>query len=92
MIASVVNRGIMPPWFAEGPPPTNLVSKGGEVSADSILGHWANDRSVPSRDRRLLNQWVNEGMPEGDPKDTPVPRVFPKEWEIGKPDLVLQIP
>lgn len=102
MIASVVSRGIMPPWFAEGPPPSNLkhdVANSGDSSSHgtstqhkSSTQHWANDRTVPDEDRQRLIQWVSAGMPEGDPSEAPLPVKYPEEWAIGTPDLVLQIP
>ncbi|MDH3583948.1 MAG: redoxin family protein, partial [Phycisphaerae bacterium] len=75
MIRRVVERGIMPPWFA---------SKGG--------ASWKNDRSLGAADKADLLSWLREGLPEGDPKHAPVPRVFPTNWQIGKPDVVLQLP
>ena len=108
MIASVVSRGIMPPWFAEDPPPSNMKHDGATGGDSSSHGtapqhgistqhgtstqHWANDRTVPDEDRQRLIQWVSAGMPEGDPSEAPLPVKYPEDWEIGTPDLVLQIP
>ena len=93
MVASVVTRGIMPPWFATNQPPSNPVdSQENTNDLPRPTQHWANDRSLPQKDRQQLLQWVQEGMPEGDPSDAPLPMEFPTEWQIGKPDLVLQIP
>ncbi len=93
MISSVVTRGIMPPWFAEGPPPQNRDSSDelAETPGSQQM-HWANERKLTSLERRELTQWVQAGMPEGDPADAPLAKEYPKDWEIGKPDLVLQIP
>ena len=35
---------------------------------------------------------ANENSFGGDPQDAPLPRSFASGWQIGKPDLVLQIP
>ena len=96
MIASVVSRGIMPPWFADGPPLSNIASNRTSTSDSSQHAnpstHWANERTVPDEDRQRLIQWVREGMPEGDPSEAPLPVEYPEDWEIGTPDLVVQIP
>ncbi|HEY8506527.1 MAG TPA: thioredoxin family protein [Gemmataceae bacterium] len=57
--------------------------------ADPKFGRFANDRRLPDADRELLLRWIDQGCPEGDPKDMPPPREFSSEWRIGKPDLVL---
>ena len=79
MIRKMVDRGLMPPWFAAAP-------AAGEHSP------WGNDRSLAARDRADLLGWLNAGKPLGEAKDAPQPRTFPKEWEIGTPDAVVQIP
>src|SRR5262249_15991989 len=33
-----------------------------------------------------------EGAPEGDPRDRPVPPQFAEGWQLGKPDLVVTMP
>jgi hypothetical protein len=37
-----------------------------------------------------LAAWVDEGTPQGDPKDAPPPATFTSGWQLGKPDLVLE--
>lgn len=78
-IRDVLERGIMPPWFAAAP----------EAGHESP---WANDRSLPAQDRSDLLAWLHSGKPEGDPADAPLPRAFPKDWQIGVPDAVIEIP
>ena len=93
MVANVVTRGIMPPWFASNDPPANPVdAEAGSEEHPETTQHWANDRSMPAKERQQLIQWVQEGMPEGDPSDAPLPLQFPTTWQIGEPDLILQIP
>ncbi len=79
MIRKMVENNLMPPWFA----------------APTPLGHaspWANDRTLPADDKRDLLAWIAEGKKEGNPTDAPLPRTFPKDWQIGTPDAVIQIP
>jgi peroxiredoxin/mono/diheme cytochrome c family protein len=76
MIRKQVERGVMPPWFA----------------APAHDQSWANDRSIPEADRQELLTWLAGDRPVGDPKETPLPRAFHPEWNIGKPDVVFQAP
>jgi hypothetical protein len=69
----------MPPWFAAPPAP-------GQHSL------WQNDRSLSERERTDLLGWIEAGKPAGDPKDAPVARRWPAEWQIGEPDAIVQIP
>jgi hypothetical protein len=73
----------MPPWFAAPSEPTGSVTAGMQ---------WANDRSLPETDRADLLQWIEDGMPPGNPDDAPLPRSFPADWMIGTPDYVAQLP
>ncbi len=60
--------------------------------ADPGVGHFANDRSLSQEEIDTLVAWIDGGTKEGDPKDAPAPRKFVEGWNIGKPDLVLQMP
>lgn len=79
MIRRMVERQLMPPWFAAPP----------EKGAHSP---WANDRSLAGRDRADLLAWLANGKPAGDPADAPLARTWPGEWQIGTPDAIFQIP
>ena len=79
MIRRVVQRGIMPPWFAAPLP--------GDDPKD-LSEHWANDRSLSEKEKADLLSWIKAGAPEGNPKDAPLPLNFPDGWLIGKPDAV----
>jgi len=74
MIRETIERGVMPPWFA----------------VESMPGPspWANDRSLPEADRRLLFEWLASDRPLGDPAEAAPPRVFHDGWSIGEPDAV----
>ena len=47
---------------------------------------------MPQAEIDTLVSWADGGAPEGDPKDLPAPRAFVEGWNIGKPDLVLEMP
>jgi hypothetical protein len=77
MIANVVQRGIMPPWFATAP-------------GDGHVSPWSNDRSLSPSEKRELVVWIEADMPPGDVKQSPPPRTFPDGWLIGQPDAIYQ--
>ena len=55
-------------------------------------GSFANDRSMPAKEKELLCTWVKNGCPEGDPSDLPAPRQFTTGWQLPRqPDLVLSM-
>ena len=60
--------------------------------ADPKYGHFSNDRSLSQSEIDSLVAWVDGGAKEGDPHDAPPPRKFVEGWNIGQPDLVLQMP
>lgn len=78
MLLSVVDEGLMPPWFAaehEGESP------------------WANDRSLLPGERDLLARWIEAGKPEGDAAEQPLPRRFETGgWVLGEPDAIYAMP
>ncbi|MFN9549821.1 MAG: redoxin domain-containing protein [Pirellulaceae bacterium] len=77
MVREVVDRGAMPPWFA-------ATDKSHSVSP------WINDRSLSSSEKKQLLDWVDQGMPAGDPSQSPAQKSFTDGWLIGKPDAVFQ--
>jgi len=80
MIKKVVQKGLMPPWFAEPQP-------GVQHSP------FSNDRSLTAADKADLLAWLDGGRPAGDAKDAPLPRQWPDaEWAIGKPDTIWELP
>ena len=56
--------------------------------------------SVSYRDERrltdgqiaLIQMWVKQGMPEGDPAKAPALPAFSGGWQLGQPDLVVSFP
>jgi copper type II ascorbate-dependent monooxygenase-like protein len=60
--------------------------------ADPGVGHFRNVRTLAQPDIEVISQWADSGAPEGNPKDAPVPVVWPdKGWQI-KPDLIVDMP
>lgn len=79
VIKRVVTEGTMPPWFA-------AVEPGTETNP------WANDCSLSERDKTDLVAWLDsKDRPLGDPAEAPAPRVYPEEWSIGTPDLIVPL-
>jgi hypothetical protein len=60
--------------------------------ADPHYGKFRNDRTMSQKDIDTLVSWVNAGAPEGDPGDLPKPVEFVDGWNIGQPDMVLDMP
>jgi mono/diheme cytochrome c family protein len=59
--------------------------------ADPNIGHFSNDRRLSDAQIKTLVAWVDNGAPEGNPKDRPAPLTFQQGWNI-KPDLVIEMP
>lgn len=60
--------------------------------ADAAYGHFSNDRSLSQAEVDTIVAWVDGGAKEGDPHDAPPARKFVEGWNIGQPDLVIQMP
>lgn len=58
------------------------------VAGLPMQGH----RLLPRKDITTLAQWVDGGMPEGDSRQAPKKREWKEGWQLGKPDLVLEVP
>lgn len=56
--------------------------------ASPEYGAWSNSRDMTIEEKRLVEEWVAAGAPEGDPKDLPSPTEFQEGWSI-KPDVVV---
>jgi hypothetical protein len=55
------------------------------------FGDFRDPRSLNADDRKAILDWIEAGMPEGDPADLPEPLVSTGEWLLGEPGLVLQM-
>jgi mono/diheme cytochrome c family protein len=60
--------------------------------ADPAHGKWANDASLSAEERRDILSWIDAGAPAGDSRSSPPPVQWPQGWNIGEPDLVVQVP
>ncbi len=72
-----------------------------EVTGDRVMPPWhadrgvidyANDRSLTDDQIMLIRRWVETGTPEGDAAKLPPLPEFPKDWQLGKPDIVAEMP
>jgi peroxiredoxin len=57
--------------------------------ADKQFGHFENDARLSESDKALIARWVENGAPEGNPKDLPEPPQFAEGWMIPEPDEIL---
>jgi len=72
-----------------------------KVTASHVMPPWkAETASYAYRDERrlkdtdiaLIQQWIQNGMPEGNAADKPELPKFASGWKLGEPDLVLEMP
>ena len=60
--------------------------------ADNNIQHYSNDASLSAVEIETIKNWVDAGAPEGDPQLAPAPRRFLDGWNIGQPDMVIEMP
>lgn len=60
--------------------------------ADPRYGHFSNANTLTRAQIETIAAWADAKAPKGDPKDMPRPVNFVEGWQIGKPDLVFQLP
>jgi peroxiredoxin len=60
--------------------------------ASPRYGRFANDPTLTAQEKDLMFRWVDDDCPEGDPRDLPPPPKFIDGWNIGEPDVVLEMP
>jgi len=60
--------------------------------ADRAVGHFSNDRSLSDAEIATLTAWADTGATEGNAKDAPAPVAFINGWNIGKPDVEIEMP
>jgi hypothetical protein len=60
----------------------------------SVEGHgsFVDERRLGTADIDLISGWVDQGAPEGDPRDLPPIPTFRDGWKLGQPDLILTMP
>jgi len=60
--------------------------------ADPHYGKFSNDRTLAPADVNTLVSWAETGAKPGNPNDAPKPIQWVEGWNIGKPDVVLEMP
>jgi hypothetical protein len=78
-IKEKVVRRQMPPWH---------------IDRNVGINKFKDDPSLTSTEIATFASWVDQGAPEGNPRDLPPPREFSDvdRWHIGKPDLIVSMP
>src|SRR3954465_6501207 len=66
----------MPPWHA----------------APGTAHAFRNDRSLNKDEVDSIGAWVDAGAPEGGASREYVAPARPRDWKLGKPDMVIQVP
>jgi hypothetical protein len=56
------------------------------------VAEYANDRSLSAQQIELLARFIAAGEPIGDARAVPPPPSFPDGWQLGTPDLVVELP
>lgn len=54
-------------------------------------GSFANDARLTAEEEELIQTWIDNGMPEGDPALLPEPPKFTAGWRIPEPDAVIEM-
>ena len=60
--------------------------------ADPRYGEWSNAKVLSRAEKSILTDWVESGAARGDPSDAPEPVLFVDGWNIGEPDMLLELP
>jgi len=55
-------------------------------------GDFEDSRRLSDEQIQRIARWIDSGMPEGNPGDLPPAPRFTEGWQMGRPDLVVQIP
>ena len=75
-IAHVTRSRLMPPWKAE----------------PGYGGEFVDQHPLTADEIDLIDRWVKDGAPEGNPGDRPRVPSFPSGWQLGSPNQVLTFP
>src|SRR5437762_10680844 len=59
---------------------------------DRAVGTFANDARRSAGEISTITKWVDAGAPRGDLKDMPKPPQFTEGWQLGEPDLIVELP
>jgi len=53
-------------------------------------GEFLDENRLSDREIAILTRWIESGAPEGDPREMPQPLLFPDQWTLGTPDLIIE--
>ncbi len=53
---------------------------------------FADNRRLTDDQIALIDRWYRQGTPEGDPADLPPTPLWTEGWQLGPPDLILNLP
>jgi tetratricopeptide (TPR) repeat protein len=80
LLTTVTQSRYMPPWLPEPPEPP-----------ESGHGEFVGARRLSPAQIKLLQTWVDAGMPEGNARNlAPAPK-FNAGWQLGQPDLIVKM-
>lgn len=54
-------------------------------------GEFEGERRLTDAQIRTISEWAAAGAPEGEPADLPPRPAFTEGWQLGKPDMVLEL-
>jgi hypothetical protein len=60
--------------------------------ADPKYGSFANDPSLTPKEIETITKWVDGGAIKGDEQHMPKPPQFTEGWQLGEPDLIIDLP
>jgi tetratricopeptide (TPR) repeat protein len=55
-------------------------------------GDFEGSRRLSDSEIQLFQRWAQQGVPEGNQRDLPAPPQWARDWELGPPDLVINLP
>ena len=60
-------------------------------NANPEFGHFKNDSRLSEREKQLIQEWIQNGCPEGDPADLPHKPTFAEGWRMQQPDMIIPV-
>jgi len=55
-------------------------------------GDFADEQRLTAEEIRVIQEWIAQGAVEGEPEGLPPVPDFSEGWQLGKPDLILELP
>ncbi len=74
-LVTVIEDRLMPPWKA----------------SPHIGVKFKDERLLSDKEIVTITAWSEAGAPEGDPRDLPPPPKFADDWQLGTPDLIVDM-